>query len=114
MGLGDFLLLFEDLLEVIRVEIEQFLLAHLEDLKLRDFLLDGGIIDGLGMQLLLDVVVETHFLHHLDIARTRSEGDAVEDMNDGGVVSRRFLGMNPSDRRDKEQKKQDPTKERGE
>jgi hypothetical protein len=34
------------------------------------------------MQLALDVIAQAHFLHGLDVARTGSKRDAVEDMDD--------------------------------
>ena len=47
------------------------------------------------VHLLPDVIIQAHFLDRLDIARTGSEGDAVEDVDDliaVGGVRQRFLG----------------------
>jgi len=62
---------------------------HLEQFEARHSLLDGGVVNCLGMQLALDVIAQAHFLHGLDVARTGSECDAVEDMDNFIALRRR-------------------------
>jgi len=90
--LGGLLLLLEVIFALLREEIGQFLGAHLEQLKPGDFLLNGGVVDGFGMQLLLDIIVEAHLLHHFHITGPRAEGDAIEDVDDLVAVRRRRCG----------------------
>ena len=54
-------------------------------------LLHRGVIDGFGMQLLFDVVVQAHLLHGFHVAGTRAERDAIQDVDDFVAVRWRRL-----------------------
>ncbi len=54
----------------------------MEEVELLEFLVEGGVVDGLGMKLLLDEGAEAHFLNHFHVAGAGAESDAVKDVDD--------------------------------
>ena len=84
LGCGErlFLLLFQRFLALAEEHIGQLLRGHLEQVEAGELLLHSGIIDRLGMQLLLDVILQAHLLHGLDVAGPGAKGDAVKDVDD--------------------------------
>ncbi len=110
------LLLLEIFFAFLQKERGELLRTHLEHFKLRHFLLHGGVVDGFGMQLLVDVIVQAHFLDGLDIARTGAKGDAIEDMDNfsaiRGRARRRFLAPGRA-RREEEKTRREGENEPG-
>jgi hypothetical protein len=74
-------------------ELGELLGRHLEEIEAGDCFFDGGIVDGLGMELLFDVIVEARLLHGFDIAGAGTVGDAVEDVDDFVAIGGGFLGL---------------------
>jgi hypothetical protein len=101
------LLFLEEAFGVVEKKDAQFLRSHLEQLELRDLLFHRRIVDGLGMKLALDVIVEAHFFDRFHIAGAGSESDAVQDMGNFGATGRGFLGRgNPGVREDEDRGKE--------
>ena len=61
----------------LRVFIYQFCGGHVQRRIVLEASFHGLVIDGVGIELLLDPLGESHLAHVLDVARTRSIGEAV-------------------------------------
>ncbi len=68
-----------------RIFLEQLLRGHRERRIALQTLIQVGVIDRFGMELLLDPFFQAHLANSFDIARTRAVREAIHGVQDGFV-----------------------------
>jgi hypothetical protein len=68
---------------------------HREDIVFGQVRPERGIVDSLRMQLLLEIVLESHLPDSLHVARARAIAEAIEDMDDLLSLRERLVVCRP-------------------
>jgi hypothetical protein len=71
---------------------EQFLSVPLHGGELSETGLEGGVVNGLGAQLLGEPVLQAQLADRFQIAGTRAEGETIEGLEDA-LVAAEFSGL---------------------